>query len=222
MNALAPSLKDVLAGERLGEVDPDECPEDWQPLEDEHEGVENPDEVLARKKGDPKLLDQWERLEVEAEVTTPRAGGHSNGSHGGALEVLGLGRSQDPQRRGPGDVQRSWVPRSVHLPDFSRVEAIGNQTEAEIGMIKRGVNMLLKASGDEERYWPQMARRIGERRGRLQLQALAATRPEAPMTSQGGALGVISQPIQSVLPGCPLSPPVECRVEAGFQLVFLS
>ena len=94
--------------------------------------------------------------------------------------------------------------------------------EAEIGMIKRGVNMLLKASGDEERYWPQMARRIGERRGRLQLQALAATRPEAPMTSQGGALGVISQPIQSVLPGCPLSPPVECRVEAGFQLVFLS
>ena len=60
MNALAPSLKDVLAGEHLGvEDDPDACPEDRQPLADEHRD--------AAKQGDPKLLQEWERLEVEAE-----------------------------------------------------------------------------------------------------------------------------------------------------------
>ena len=132
VNALAPSLKDVLAGEHLVDADPDALPDDWQPLEgDAHAGGDDPEGMRPEKAS--ALLEEWERLEVEAEdvevrnytlvecpeESTPHGGGLSYGSHGCEVEVFGFGSSQDPQRRGPGDVEyQEVVQRSVDLPDF--------------------------------------------------------------------------------------------------------
>ena len=73
MNPLAPSLKDVLAGEHLGvEDDPDVCPEDWQPLVDEHRD--------AAKQGDPGGMPH---------VAALHGAGIGDGSHGGKAQVPG-------------------------------------------------------------------------------------------------------------------------------------
>ena len=49
--------------------------------------------------------------------------------------------------------------------------------EAELGEIRRSINVLLKASGDGQEYWPLMAKHIGERRGRQQLNVLGYETP---------------------------------------------
>ena len=51
------------------------------------------------------------------------------------------------------------------------------RAEAEIGIIRRSINTLIRSSGEGEEQWPLMAKHVGERRGRLQLQALGFTTP---------------------------------------------
>ena len=52
------------------------------------------------------------------------------------------------------------------------------RAEAEIGVVRRAVNTLIKASGDGEEYWPLMAKHVGERRGRQQLAVLGLVTPK--------------------------------------------
>ena len=51
------------------------------------------------------------------------------------------------------------------------------RAEAEIGVIRRGINTLIRSSGEGEELWPLMAKHIGERRGRMQLRALGFSTP---------------------------------------------
>ena len=51
------------------------------------------------------------------------------------------------------------------------------RAEAEVGVIRRCINTLIRSSGDGEELWPLMAKHVGERRGRLQLQALGFSTP---------------------------------------------
>ena len=53
------------------------------------------------------------------------------------------------------------------------------RAEAEIGVIRRAVNTtLIRSSGDGEDYWPLMAKHVGERRGRQQLASLGFVTPQ--------------------------------------------
>ena len=51
------------------------------------------------------------------------------------------------------------------------------RAEAEIGVVRRAINTLIRSSGDGEDYWPLMAKHVGERRGRQQLATLGFTTP---------------------------------------------
>ena len=51
------------------------------------------------------------------------------------------------------------------------------RAEAEVGVVRRAVNTLIKSSGDGEEYWPLMAKHVGERRGRQQLAILGLVTP---------------------------------------------
>ena len=189
LNALAPSLKDVLAGKHLGvEDDPDACPEDWQPLADEHRD--------AAKQGDPKLLEEWERLEVEAEdvevrnytmVECLKSRHHTEVVSGMARMVARLRYLGLDVRRIHSDADQEMLSTRRWCSDRSiyRTFTCGSdwksngKAEAEIGVIRRRVNVLMKpASGDAESYWPLMARHVAERRGRLQLKALGFVTPK--------------------------------------------
>ena len=52
------------------------------------------------------------------------------------------------------------------------------RAEAKIGMIRRAINTLIRSSGEGEDYWPLMAKHVGERRGRQQLSALGFVTPQ--------------------------------------------
>lgn len=52
------------------------------------------------------------------------------------------------------------------------------RAEAEIGVIRRAINTLIRSSGDGEDYWPLMAKHVGERRGRQQLASLGFVTPQ--------------------------------------------
>ena len=51
------------------------------------------------------------------------------------------------------------------------------RAEAEIGVIRRGINTLIRSSEEGEEFWPLMAKHIGERRGRMQLRDLGFSTP---------------------------------------------
>ena len=51
------------------------------------------------------------------------------------------------------------------------------RAENEIGVVRRGVNVLMRLPGADEKEWPLMARHVAERRGRLQLEALGFSTP---------------------------------------------
>lgn len=63
-----------------------------------------------------------------------------------------------------------------HSPSGSDWKANG-RAEAEVGVIRRGINTLIRASEEGEDLWPLMAKHIGEHRGRLQLKALGFSTP---------------------------------------------
>eukprot|EP00913_Durusdinium_trenchii_P018989 g17845.t1 len=58
------------------------------------------------------------------------------------------------------------------------IREANGRAEAEIGVVRRAVNTLIKASGDGEEYWPLMAKHVGERRGRQQLAVLGLVTPK--------------------------------------------
>ena len=51
------------------------------------------------------------------------------------------------------------------------------RAEAEIGMVRRGINVLMRLPEAEEEDWPLMARHVAERRGRLQLEGMGFSTP---------------------------------------------
>lgn len=74
---------------------------------------------------------------------------------------------------------RRWCEeRGIYRTFTSGSDWKGNgRAEAEVGVIRRSINTLIRASEDGEEKWPLMAKHVGERRGRLQLQALRFTTP---------------------------------------------
>ena len=194
VNALAPSLKDVLAGEHLVDADPDALPDDWQPLEgDAYAGGDDPGAMRPEKAS--ALLEEWERLEVEAEdvevrnytlVECLKSRHHTEVVSAMARMVARLKYLGLEVRRIHSDAAqemlstRKWCnDRSIYRTFTCGGDWKSNgRAEAEIGVIRRGINTLLKATGDDEKYWPLMARHIGERRGRMQLQALGFATPK--------------------------------------------
>ena len=68
---------------------------------------------------------------------------------------------------------RRWCEaRGIYRTFTSGSDWKAGRAEAEVGVIRRGINTLMRASGDGEEMWPLMAKHVGERQGRLQLQAL--------------------------------------------------
>lgn len=51
------------------------------------------------------------------------------------------------------------------------------RAEAEIGQIRRGVNVILNSTGVSKTHWPMIARHVGERRGRQQLASIGLSTP---------------------------------------------
>ena len=152
------------------------------------------EEEVVRQEGDPKVLEEWMRLEVEVqeieiqnytmvETLSSRQGVevkaclarmvarkkylglevrrvHSDG----AAEMLGT---------------RRWCEdRGIYRTFTSGSDWKANgRAEAEVGVVRRAINTLIKASGDGEEYWPLMAKHVGERRGRQQLATLGMVTP---------------------------------------------
>ena len=168
--------------------DPEEVPPE-EPLVPEVQG-----EVEEAKEGDPKRLEEWERLEVEAEdviirnytmveTLTSRQGADLKAALArmvARLKYLGM-----EVRRVHSDAAaemlgtRRWCEdRGIYRTFTCGSDWKANgRAEAEIGVIRRGINTLIRSSEEGEDLWPLMAKHIGERRGRMQLRALGFTTP---------------------------------------------
>ena len=151
-------------------------------------------EVEEAKEGDPKRLEEWERLEVEAEdviirnytmveTLTSRQGADLKAALArmvARLKYLGM-----EVRRVHSDAAaemlgtRRWCEdRGIYRTFTCGSDWKANgRAEAEIGVIRRGINALIRSSEEGEDLWPLMAKHIGERRGRMQLRALGFTTP---------------------------------------------
>lgn len=146
------------------------------------------------EEGDPRLLDEWERLEVEAEeveiqnytmVETLTARHVSEVKSCLArmvarLKYLGLDvRRVHSDAAGEMRGTKKWCEDRGLYRTFtcgSDWKANG-RAEAEIGVIRRAVNTLIRSADEGEDFWPLMAKHVGERRGRQQLAALGFSTP---------------------------------------------
>ena len=181
---LPQSMVEILGG--LEEM-PEDAPE--EPLLPEVESEE-----VSVKEGDGRDLEEWERLEVEAEdvvirnYTIVETLTSRNGTELKAglarmiarLKYLGM-EVRRVHSDGAGEMwgTRRWCEdRGIYRTFTSGSDWKGNgRAEAEVGVIRRSINTLIRASEDGEEKWPLMAKHVGERRGRLQLQALGFTTP---------------------------------------------
>ena len=187
VTALPLSLEETLGG-RDGQGEP-EGEELLPALEDEvREEAETED-------GDAKALEEWMRLEVEAEeieiqnYTMVETLASRQVAEVKAclarmiarLKYLGLEvRRVHSDAAGEMRGTRQWC----HDRGLYRTFTCGSdwkangRAEAEIGVIRRAINTLIRSSGDGEDYWPLMAKHVGERRGRQQLGALGFVTPQ--------------------------------------------
>ena len=151
-------------------------------------------EEVPVQEGDQKALEEWERLEVEAEdvavmnyivveTLTSRQGPELKAGLArmlARLKYLGM-EVRRVHSDGAGEMlgTRRWCEaRGIYRTFTSGSDWKANgRAEAEVGVIRRGINRLIRASGDGEEMWPLMAKHVGERRGRLQLQALGFSTP---------------------------------------------
>ena len=175
--------------EALGEV------EDQKDDEGEDQLLpEVQEEEVEAHEGDPKKLEEWERLEVEAEdvaiknytiveTLTSRSGAELKAGLArmvARLKYLGMEvRRIHSDAAGEMRSTRRWCEdRGIYRTFTSGSDWKANgRAEAEIGVIRRGINTLIRSSGDGEEMWPLMAKHIGERRGRSQLKALGFATP---------------------------------------------
>ena len=143
-----------------------------------------PEEVEV-KEGDPKRMEEWERLEVESEAVviknytmvetlTSRQGAELKGGLArmvACLKYLGM-EVRRVHSDGAAEMlgTRRWCEdRRIYRTFTSGSDWKANgRAEAEIGVIRRGINTLIRAAEEGEERWPLMARHIGERRGQLQ------------------------------------------------------
>ena len=201
VSVLAPGLAEMLKEEGVDPEDPegggaaavaDGEVEDRLPW-DEEEGAE---EGEREPQEDPeRALMEWERLEVESRevevrnLTLVECAASKKGPEVTAvlarlvakLQYLGL-----PVRRVHSDAAREWLgtvswcaQRGIYRTFTAGSDWKGNgRCEAEVGVIRRGINVLLRASHDPEELWPMMARHVGERRGRQQLAQLGYATPK--------------------------------------------
>ena len=164
----------------------------------DHEGdqllPEALEEEVEYREGDAKRLEEWERLEVEAEeviirnytlVETLSSRQGSELKAGMARMIARLKYLGMEVRRvhsdGAAEMMgtRRWCEdRGIYRTFTSGSDFKANgRAEAEVGVIRRGINTLIRASEEGEDLWPLMAKHIGERRGRLQLKALGFSTP---------------------------------------------
>ena len=151
-------------------------------------------EDVEMKVGDGRDLEEWERLEVESEEVAIRnytmvetlTSRHGPEIKAGLarmiarLKYLGMEvrRVHSDSAREMWSTRRWCEDRGIYRTFTGGSDWKGNgRAEAEIGVIRRSINTLIRASGEGEDKWPLMAKHVGERRGRLQLQALGFTTP---------------------------------------------
>ena len=175
--------------EQLGEEKPDDVlePDDLLPRQEEEE--------VEKKEGDGKPLEEWLRLEVEAEdieiqnytlvETLPsRQGGEVKAALArmvARLKYLGLDvrRVHSDAATEMKSTRRWCEDRGLYRTFTSGSDWKANgRAEAEIGVIRRAVNTLIRSAGEGEEYWPLMAKHVGERRGRQQLALLGYKTPQ--------------------------------------------
>ena len=151
-------------------------------------------EEAETKEEDAKGLEEWKRLEVEAEeiaiqnYTMVETLASRNVAEVktclarviARLKYLGLDvRRVHSDAAGEMRGMKRWCEDRGLCRTFtcgSDWKANG-RAEAEIGVIRRAVNTLIRSSGDVENYWPLMAKHVGERRGRQQLATLGFLTP---------------------------------------------
>eukprot|EP00913_Durusdinium_trenchii_P016583 g15588.t1 len=151
-------------------------------------------EDVQQSDGDPKVLEEWERLEVEAEevsvmnytlveTLTSRQGPEMKAALARMLARLKYLGMEVRRVHSDGAAEmlgtRRWCEaRGIYRTFTSGSDWKANgRAEAEVGVIRRGINTLIRSAGEGEELWPLMAKHVGERRGRLQLQALGFSTP---------------------------------------------
>ena len=152
-------------------------------------------EVHEERAEDVKAMEEWEKLEVEAEdieiqnytmVETLESRQVAEVKMCLArmiarLKYLGLDvRRVHSDAAGEMRGTKKWCQDRGLYRTFtcgSDWKANG-RAEAEIGVIRRAINTLIRSSGDGEDYWPLMAKHVGERRGRQQLASLGFVTPQ--------------------------------------------
>ena len=152
------------------------------------------EEEVVRHEGDPKVLEEWKRLEVESqeieiqnytmvETLTSRQGVEVKSCLArmvARLKYLGL-EVRRVHSDGAAEMlgTRKWCEdRGIYRTFTSGSDWKANErAEAEVGVIRRAINTLIRSSGDGEEYWPLMAKHVGERRGRQQLATLGMVTP---------------------------------------------
>ena len=187
ISALPLSIEETMGAKDDGEV-PDG--EELLPALEEEKLEEG-----EKKEEDVKRLEEWERLEVEAEqieiqnYTMVETLASRNAADVKAclarmiarLKYLGMDvRRVHSDAAGEMRSTRRWCEERGLYRTFtcgSDWKANG-RAEAEIGVIRRAINTLIRSSGDGEDYWPLMAKHVGERRGRQQLALLGFDTPK--------------------------------------------
>ena len=148
------------------------------------------EDLPKHEEGDPGDMEKWEELvepeEVEVRNYTMVEPLASRQGHQllGALArmVARLNYLNLPVRRVHSDragelaskAMRRWCSHREILRTYTSGGdwKANGRAEGEVGLIRRGINVVLKATGLPEEQWPMIARHVGERRGRLQLEAL--------------------------------------------------
>ena len=191
VNCLAPGIEDVLVKEKKPDAEiPDDEPlapevlaedaprEEGEDLSQDREWeelveVREDEEIEVRNYTMVEVLPNKKTDEVTAAIARMVA----------RLKYLGLEPRRvhsDRAREMSNRVAMRWfTDRGIIRTFTSGADFKANgRAEAEIGMIRRGINVIMKASKDSEKHWPLMARHIGERRGRMQLAALGFETPK--------------------------------------------
>ena len=155
---------------------------------------EEPEEAESRE-ADVRDMEEWVRLEVEAEdievqnytmveTLESRKVAEVKGCLArmiARLKYLGLEvRRVHSDAAGEMRGTKRWcVDRGLYRTFTCGSDWKANgRAEAEIGVVRRAINTLIRSSGDGEDYWPLMAKHVGERRGRQQLAALGFNTPQ--------------------------------------------
>ena len=187
--SLAPGLKETLGGGHVLEEEPAGGMETLSPE------MEPEERDIQRRGDDLQGLEEWYREEVAeeegVEVRNFTLLEVLPNRHAPALvealsrmiaklKYLGLEvRRVHSDAAGELRSTKKWC----HSQGLYRTFTAGSdwmangRAEAEIGMVRRGINVLMRLPDAEESQWPLMARHVAERRGRLQLKALGFATP---------------------------------------------